>query len=110
MWNHRHGVHADGDDDLGVTGRDLLHAERDRTKARTAALIHSPGGGLPGNAGLHGRLTGGVLAFSSREDLTKDHLVYFDSIDTCTIMDAADNGGSQLVGRNVRERAVELLN
>ena len=43
---HRHRFLAAGDDDLGVAGGDLLHAERDGAQARAAQLVEAPGGRL----------------------------------------------------------------
>ena len=44
MRRHRHRFLPAGDDDLGVAGGDLLHAERDGAQARAAELVHAPGG------------------------------------------------------------------
>ena len=77
MRRLRHAFLAAGDDDLGVAIGDLLHAERHRAQARAADLIEAPGRLFLRNAGLHRRLTGGILALARGQDLSKDDLVDF---------------------------------
>ena len=72
---HRHRFLPAGDDDVGVAGGDLLHAERDGAQPRAAELVQAPGGGLLRQAGADRRLAGRVLALAGGQDLAEDDLV-----------------------------------
>ncbi|MCY1231471.1 hypothetical protein D9M72_439210 [compost metagenome] len=107
MRRHRHGLHAAGDDDIRITGCNLLHAERHGTKTGTAELVHAPGGFLLRKTRLHRRLTRRVLALAGLQDLAEDHLVDLACLDACALEHALDDGGAEFVRRCVGECTVE---
>src|SRR6185437_11927872 len=57
-----HGLLSARHDDFSIAVEDLLVAERDRAKTRTAKLVHDPGGRLNRNAGIDGSLTRRILS------------------------------------------------
>ena len=75
MDRQAHRLLTAGNDDVGITGGDLLHAKRHRPEPGAAELIDRPRRGPPGQACADRRLAGRVLPFSRGENLAEDHLV-----------------------------------
>ena len=71
-----HVLHAAGDRDLDVAGLDRPGRLHDRFESRTADLVDGDGGHGVGDAGLEGRLSGGVLA-----DARLEHAAHEDFFD-----------------------------
>ena len=57
-----HRFHATGNDDIGATGLNGLHAQNNRLQPGGADLIHSRAHGALRQPGANGCLSGGVLA------------------------------------------------
>src|SRR6476619_4231460 len=96
-----------GDDDIGIAIGDLLHADRDGAKTRSAELIEGPGGLFLRHARLHGSLTGRILTLTGGQNLAHDDLVDLAWLDLCPLHGRLDRGRAELMGRRVGEAAVE---
>ena len=102
-----HGFLPARHDDGGVAIGDLLHAQRHSAQARAAELVEAPGGLFLRNSGLHGGLTGRVLALAGGEDLAEDHLVHLAGIDARALKGGLDGHGAQIMGGHGAEDAAE---
>lgn len=107
MRRQRHRFLAAGDDDVGVAGRDLLHAERNGPQAGAADLIEAPRGRFLGQAGKDRSLARRVLPLRGGQHLAEDDLVHLGGLDTGARQKLADDGRAELMGGGVGERPVE---
>ena len=98
---------ATRDDDPGIAGLDLLHADGNGAKARPAKLVEPPGGRLVRTAGETGGLAGRVLSLAGRQDLAHYHLVHITGVDAGTHERFLDGSRAQFMRRNIGEGAVE---
>ena len=102
-----HGFLPARHDDGGVAIGDLLHAQRHRAQARAAELVEAPGRLFLRNSGLHGGLTGRVLALTGREDLAEDHLVHLAGVHASALQRGLDGHGAQIMGGHGAKDAAE---
>ena len=72
MWAHRHALLATGDDNITLSGHDLLCCEGDGTQTGPADLIDTECGLGIWNSGYARGLTGGILTRSGRQYLAED--------------------------------------
>ncbi len=95
--------HHDG----GVSGGDLLSAQRHGAKAGAAQLVDAPGRALDRHAGLDRRLARGALASARLQDLAHDHFLDIGRGDAGALDRGLDGDGAQFVGWQAGEGAVE---
>ena len=107
MGGERHGFLTTGNNDVGITAGDLLHADGDGAQARTADLVEPPGGGLFRQAGGDGCLARGVLSLAGREHLTENHLVHLFRRDAGARKRLANGGCTKLMRWHGGEGTVE---
>jgi hypothetical protein len=107
MGTETHALLAAGNDDRRIAGRDLLRTERHRTQARAAHLIDDIGGGRDRQAGGQGRLSRRVHALPRGEDLAHHHFRDLTRFDMAPLKRCGDGNGTELVGRERRQCAVE---
>ena len=93
-----HAFLAADDKDIAVAVLDRLGAQRHRAQAGAANLVHRPGRHFLRQAGAHGGLAGGVLAFAGGQDLAQDHLGHFLAADIGAGKRFGDRRLTQLVG------------
>ena len=107
MRRHRHRFLPAGDDDVGVAGRDLLHADRDGAEPRAAELVQPPGRHFLRNARLHRRLPRRVLPLGGGQDLAQDDLGHLLRLHLGALERALDRDRAELVRGKAGESAVE---
>ena len=110
VLRHGHGFKTTRHDDIGVTRGDLLHSERNGAQTRSTQLIDAECGFFLRNTGLHGGLTGGVLALSGGKNLAHDHFVNLGGLNIGTGECGGDGSGAKLMRRRIGKRAVECAN
>ncbi len=103
----RHRFLAARDNDPGVAGGDLLHADRNRPQSRAADLVEAPGGGLLRQTRLDGSLPCRVLSLPGGQHLTEDDFIDFRSVDARTGEHLLDGDCAELMRGGVSERAIE---
>ena len=72
-----------------------------------AHLVQGGGGGLDGQTGLQGGLTGGVLAQTSLQHVAEEQLVDLGGLDAAALQGFLDDQGAQLNGGGALQRAAE---
>ena len=103
-----HRLHAAGDDDLGVAGRDHLVGEVDGVEPREADLVHRRGRHRHRDARLGRRLPGGDLALAGLEDLAHQHVVDLLGGEAGAAEGFGDGEPAQLLGAEPRQHAGQL--
>ena len=98
---------ATGHHDLRIAIDDLLKAERHRTQAGPAELIHHPGGCFDRKARLDGGLTGRVLALRRGQNLAHDDLIHIRRRHIGPFQHLPDYGSAQIMRGDIGKCAVE---
>ena len=91
MWAHRHALLATGDDNITLSGHDLLCCECDSTQAGPADLIDTECGLGIWNSGYARGLTGGILTRSGRQYLAEDDFVDVAGCQACPLDGRSDS-------------------
>jgi hypothetical protein len=107
MWRKRHRLLTPGNDDVGISARDMQHAERHGAQTRTAHLVQAPSSLLLRDSRLHGGLASWILALCCGQDLPKDDFIHFMGIEFCTLQRRLDRNRTELIRGSVGECTVE---
>ena len=103
-----HRLHAAGDGDVDVAGRDALRGEHHRLQARAADLVDRQRGDVIGQAAVERGLARRVLAVAGRDDVAHDAFVDGARIDAGAADGLAHDQRAELRRGEVLQRAEKL--
>ena len=103
-----HGLHAAGDDDVGLAGVDHEVGQVDGVHARGAHLVDGGGGHAHGDAGVDGGLAGGDLAGAGLEHVAHEDVLDLLGREPGPLEGALDGEATELGGGEAGERSGEL--
>jgi hypothetical protein len=103
-----HGLHAAGDDDVGLAVLDHLVGEVDGVEAGQAHLVDRGGGHRHRDAGVDGGLAGRDLAGPGLQHLAHEHVVHLLGGDARPLEGRLDGEPTQLGGGEAGEGTGEL--
>ena len=100
-----HGLHAAGDDDVGVAGLDHLVGQVDGVEAGQADLVDRGGRDAHGDAGVGGGLAGGDLARAGLDDVAHEDVVDLVGADAGPLERRRDGDTAEIGGGHRGESA-----
>jgi hypothetical protein len=98
------------DDDVRIAKLDVLRAKGDSAQARAADLIDAPCGGFLRQTSIDMRLTRGILALASRENLAQNGFRDFRFLDACAIHNRFDHRSAKIMGGDIGKASAERSN
>ena len=107
VGSHAHALHTAGHDALSLAGHDGAVSDGNAVQTGAAHLVQGGGGGLDGQTGLQGGLTGGVLAQTSLQHVAEEQLVDLGGLDAAALQGFLDDQGAQFNGGGALQRAAE---
>ena len=105
-----HVLHAAGNGDVDVAGFDRPSGLHHGLEARTANLVDGDRRDGVGDAGLEGRLSGGVLAYAGLQDAAHKHFVNVPGLKASVGDGRLDGSGTQFGGGDSAKASEELPN
>ena len=99
-----HRLHAAGDGDLDIAGRDPLRRQHDRLQSGAADLVDRHRGDVIGQPAVERRLPGRILPLAGGDDVAHDALVDGRRIDAGATDGLADDDGAELRGGELFQR------
>ena len=107
VGSHAHALHTAGHNALSLAGHNGAVSDGNAVQTGATHLVQGGGGGLDGQTGLQGGLTGGVLAQTSLQHVAEEQLVDLGGLDAAALQGFLDDQGAQFNGGGALQRAAE---